>query len=157
MEHLDWNALDRTFWLLDTFAGIDDRFVTDEERGRAKLAESDGKLASGVYTADLEGVKANFAEWERVRFVVGSIPETLPEVTAERVAFLHIDMNCAPPEVAALRHFWPRLAPGGVVLLDDYAYRGFEPQKRAMDEVAGELGVDVLSLPTGQGLIVKPV
>ena len=157
MEFLDWNTNDRTFWLLDTFGGIDQRFVTDEERGRDKMAESDSKLASGVYTADLDGVKANFAEWEGVRFVVGAIPDTLPEVTAERIAYLHIDMNCAPPEVAALRHFWPRLSPGAPVLLDDYAYKGFEPQKHAMDGLAAELGADVLSLPTGEGLIVKPV
>jgi hypothetical protein len=141
---------------MDTFGGIDERFVSDEERDRAKLAESAGKLRSGVYTADLEAVKANFAEWTHVRFVPGAIPETLPEVTAARIAFLHIDMNCAPPEVAALRHFWPRLAPGAPVLLDDYAYRGFEPQKQAMDALAAELDAPVLSLPTGQGLLFKP-
>lgn len=156
MEFLGWNDLDRTFWLLDTFGGIDERFVTDEEHGRAKMAESERKLDNGVYTADLAGVEANFAEWARVRFVVGAIPDSLAEAVPERVAFIHIDMNCAPPEVAALRHFWPRLSPGGVVLLDDYAYRGFEPQKHAMDAAAAEFGVTVLSLPTGQGLIVKP-
>lgn len=156
MERYGWNDRGRDFWLMDTFGGIDARFVSDEELGRAKLAESAGKLDRGVYTADLEAVKANFAEWTHVRFVPGAIPETLPEVTAERIAFLHIDMNCAPPEVAALRHFWPRLAPGAPVLLDDYAYRGFEPQKRAMDALAAELDAPVLSLPTGQGLLFKP-
>jgi macrocin-O-methyltransferase TylF-like protien len=156
MADLVWDKLDRTFWLMDTFAGIDERFITDEERNREKLAESDGKLESGVYTADFDGVQANFSEWSNVRFVKGSIPDTLPEVTADAIAFLHIDMNCAPPETAALRHFWDMITPGGLVLLDDYAYRGFEPQKEAMDALTAELGVAVLSLPTGQGLILKP-
>lgn len=155
MEYLDWNRFTRLYWLMDTFAGIDERFITDEERERAKLAESDNKLKSGVYTANFEGVKANFAGWTNIRFVRGSIPETLTEVTAGKVAFLHIDMNCAPPEIAALEYFWDRITPGGLVLLDDYAYRGFEPQKDAMDTLSGKLGAPILSLPTGQGLIQK--
>lgn len=67
------------------------------------------------------------------------------------MAYLHIDMNCAPPEVAALRFFWPRLTPGAFVLLDDYANRGRDEQRRAMDEVAAEFGVKICTLPTGQG------
>ena len=42
------------------------------------------------------------------------------------------------------------------MLLDDYAYHGFEPQKHSMDEVAKEKNVMIASLPTGQGLIIKP-
>ncbi len=49
------------------------------------------------------------------------------------VAFRHIDMNCAPPEVAALRFFWPRLSPGAFALRDDYAYREYEEQRLAMN------------------------
>ena len=65
-------------------------------------------------------------------------------------------MNCAPPELAALRHFWPRLVPGGVVLMDDYAYMGFDEQGAAFDAWARETGIPILALPTGQGLIIKP-
>jgi hypothetical protein len=72
------------------------------------------------------------------------------------VAYLHIDMNCAEPEVAALTHFWDKLAAGAPVLLDDYAYLGYEPQRLAMDEFARAHGITVGSLPTGQGLIFKP-
>jgi hypothetical protein len=58
------------------------------------------------------------------------------------------------PERAALEALWPRIPRGGVVLLDDYAYWGHGNQKDAMDAAARSLGVEVLSLPTGQGLIV---
>ena len=81
---------------------------------------------------------------------------TLDQVDSRSVAFLHIDMNCAPPEVAALRYFWPRLTPGAFVLLDDYAYRGYEEQHLAMNALASELDVPICSLPTGQGLLIKP-
>ena len=64
-------------------------------------------------------------------------------------------MNCALPERAALEFFWDRLSPGAIVLLDDYGYRGHECQRDAIDEVARSKYVRVLSLPTGQGLIIK--
>jgi hypothetical protein len=155
MQRLDWDTTGRTFWLLDTFAGLDERYVADGERPVA-LARNRRDLASGFYVSGPAPVVENFAQWKHVRIVVGAVPDTLADVDAARVAFLHLDMNCAPPEVAALAHFWPRLSPGAVVLLDDYAYVGFRSQKAAMDAFAATRDIAILSLPTGQGLIVKP-
>jgi hypothetical protein len=42
-----------------------------------------------------------------------------------------------------------------MILLDDYAYPGYPLSKKGMDEFANRKGVQVLSLPTGQGLIIK--
>jgi Methyltransferase domain len=109
----------------------------------------------GGYETDVARVRANFAEWPNAVVVSGNVPEILPTVNIPSVAFLHIDMNCAYPERAALEYFWDRLSPGAFVLLDDYAYYGFENQADAIDAVAGSLGLEVLSLPTGQGLITK--
>jgi hypothetical protein len=64
-------------------------------------------------------------------------------------------MNCAMPEYAAVKHFWPNMVPGAPLLLDDYAYFGFQSQKTAMDEFAKEAGIMILSLPTGQGVAIK--
>ena len=46
--------------------------------------------------------------------------------------------------------------PGALILLDDYAYKGGELQKAAMDDAAAAKNVKFLSLPTGHGLLVKP-
>lgn len=156
MEYLDWDRLGKTFYLLDTFSGIDPRFITDSERESGALAKSDELVRNGMYVDSVDSVRANFAQWTNQRIIVGAVPETLDQVDAESVAYLHIDMNCAPPEVAALRHFWPRLTPGAFVLLDDYANRGRDEQRVAMDDVARELGVSICALPTGQGLLIKP-
>lgn len=104
---------------------------------------------------DLERVRANYAEWPNVEIIRGAVPEVLPAVRPASVAFLHIDMNCAYPERAALEYFWDFLSPGAVVLLDDYAYFGCESIARAIDDGAAVLGAEVLSLPTGQGLIIR--
>ncbi|BBZ01769.1 methyltransferase [Mycolicibacterium chitae] len=156
MEHLDWDRLNKTFYLLDTFAGLDPRFVSAAERESGALAKSEEHLRRGMYADGADSVRANFAEWKNQRIIVGAVPETLAEVDANSIAYLHIDMNCAPPEVAALRYFWPCLTPGAFVLLDDYANRGRDEQRVAMDEVADELGVSICMLPTGQGLLIKP-
>ncbi len=156
MEALDWNTLDRMFFLLDTFHGLDERFVTQAEIEKGVMSKNEAALRSGFYTSNANAVRANFSEWKNVQVVVGAIPETLGRITAEAVAFLHIDMNCAPPEIAAIEYLWPRLVPGAFILLDDYAYRGYEAQKVAMDIFAKGKGVAIASLPTGQGLLIRP-
>ena len=65
-------------------------------------------------------------------------------------------MNSSTPEVAALEALWPRLTRGGVVLFHDFGYRGFEPQHEAMSAFAQAHGFPIASLPTGQGLLLKP-
>jgi hypothetical protein len=113
-------------------------------------------LQSGFYITGTDSVRANFAQWPRAHIIEGAIPDTLGQVKARQIAYLHLDMNCAPPEIAALTYFWERLVAGAPVLLDDYAYLGYTQQKLAMDDFARERSVAICSLPTGQGLLIKP-
>lgn len=156
MALLDWDKTERTFYLLDTFRGIDERYVSDAEKALGVLKRNADEIKSGFYTLDVDEVRRNFAEWKNVKIIVGSIPETLVEIASTLIAFLHIDLNCSPPEVAAADALWDRICPGEIVLLDDYAYHGYRTQKLGMDEFAKRKGVTILSLPTGQGLIIKP-
>lgn len=154
LERWHWNATGRRFFLIDTFAGpVLEQFSAGEvDRGRRAIAEQ--AVESGAYVTDLNRIRANYREWPGAVIVPGAVPAVLPAVEAETVAFLHLDMNCAYPERAALEYFWPKMAPGGVVLLDDYAYFGHEEQAEAIGQAAAGLGAGVLSLPTGQGLII---
>jgi hypothetical protein len=43
-----------------------------------------------------------------------------------------------------------------IVVLDDYAWQGYEEQKAAMDDFAATVKVEILTLPTWQGIIIKP-
>jgi hypothetical protein len=155
MKSLDWAKIGKRFYLIDTFGGPLFAQYSAEELavGRGRVAQE--ALTKGAYVTDLARVRANYAEWPNVEIVQGAVPGVLPSVGVGRVAFLHIDMNCAYPERAALEFFWDRLTPGGMVLFDDYAYFGNDPLKAAIDSAAASLGAEVLSLPTGQGLIVK--
>lgn len=150
MKHLDWNQTDRNFYLFDTFNGLVETQMSEEERslGRAKTF-------TPFYQECYDLAVNNFAEWPKAQLVRGMVPETLGQVSIEKVAYLSIDMNLAEPEIAAIRYFWPKMVKGGFILMDDYGYHGYLPQKRATDHLAQELGFSVLSMPTGQGLIIK--
>jgi len=156
MAYLDWDSLGKQFYLLDTFRGLDERFVSAEDEKAGAFEKNRIHLSSGFYVESVEPIRQNFSEWRNAIIVEGSIPETLPQVHASRIAYLHLDMNCSPPEVAALEFFWERLIGGAFVLLDDYAYHNYRSQMRAMDGFAKKRRLHILSLPTGQGLLVKP-
>ncbi|MBS1824340.1 MAG: class I SAM-dependent methyltransferase [Acidobacteria bacterium] len=155
MHHLDWNAISRNYFLIDTFAGPNLEQYSSQEREKGRVAIAEKALAAGAYITDVNCVRRNFSEWRNASVVQGEVPGVLGALNLNEVAFLHLDMNCAYPECSALEHLWPKMAPGGVVLLDDYSYFGHELQGDALDALFSGFGADVLTLPTGQGLIIK--
>lgn len=142
----DETFAERTFYLFDTFQGI-----VVEQLNANEPAPIEGRFPD-VYDVAC----ANFADKPYVRIVRGAVPETLSAYTGSRVAYLHIDMNAAYPEVEALKFFWDLLAPGAMVVFDDYGFPRHREQRIALDEVATSLGVEIMMLPTCQGILVKP-
>ena len=149
IQYVDFQSLGKTYYLLDTFSGMDPRYSSPYEMRRSDILGY-GRRA-GVY----EQVQETFKGFN-VSIIRGAVPETLPQVTSQRIAFLSVDMNAVRPEVEALEYFWNKLVSGAMVVLDDYGYPGCLEQKEAHDRFAAAKGVRVLSLPTCQGLIVKP-
>jgi hypothetical protein len=153
MSYLDWDSTGKTFYLVDTFAGLDDKLisdgsVTESERNRMHLDE-------GFYVTDLDSVRANFSEWRNVRIIPGAVPVALDQLESREFAYVHLDMNSAAADSAAFETLWPTVARGGIILLDDYAFCGYRDTKIALDKAANKLSVEIASLPTGQGLVVK--
>jgi hypothetical protein len=152
MSYLKFEQLQaRRFYLVDTFEGVPaDQFSAEEKEAGVD------ERARELYPHDVyELCRRNFAAYPNAVLVRGRVPEVLASLPEGPVAYLSIDMNCVAPEVAAVRHFWPRLVPGAVVLFDDYGVLGHENQKRAADALAAELGNPLFPLPSGQALIVK--
>jgi O-methyltransferase len=145
MEYIDFGKIDKKFYLLDTYCGI----PTDMMHSSANLPFE--------YSECFEAVKQTFAQFSNVRVIRGIVPNTLSDVDSERIAYLSIDMNCAEPEIAAAEFFWDKISAGGVIVLDDYCYsEHYDVQNKAFDEFARGRNIEVLALPTGQGLIFKP-
>jgi O-methyltransferase len=150
-RYVDLNATGKTFYLFDTFCGIPDEQISPEERAMGRDREN-----CEFYEECYERAVRNFAGYPKAVLVRGVVPDSLRTVAIDKVCYLSIDMNIAAPELAAIEHFWDKLVPGAPVLLDDYAWLGYVTQKRAMDLFAARKGVEILTLPTGQGLLIKP-
>jgi O-methyltransferase len=149
-EYINFNATGKMFWLFDTFCGIPEEQLNERERALGRLGEN------SWYPDCWELAKTNFAPFPNARLVRGKVPDTLATVEIDRVSYLSLDMNIALPERAALEFFWPKLVPGALVVLDDYAQKPYEEQKRAIDEFAADREITILTLPTGQGMLIKP-
>lgn len=149
IEYVDFGQIkDKKYYLLDTFEGLLEQYISAEEKEYG--------IDEYQYAECFEEVKKTFGSYQNVVIVKGAVPDTLSEVKSEKVSFLSIDMNCVEPEIAAAEFFWDKLVSGAAIVLDDYGWAKHILQKRAFDKFADEKGVPILSLPTGQGLILKP-
>ena len=146
-DYVGFKQLQKTFFLMDTYEGLSAKYSTENELKFSKLMR---------YESCYEEVKNTFKDYANVKIIRGAIPDTLHEVTSEKIAYLSIDMNCVIPEIAAVEYFWDKLVAGATIVLDDYGGVGHEEQKYAFNEFAKRKDVPILCLPTGQGLIIKP-
>lgn len=149
-RYLKFDRIDRTFWLYDTFSGIPSELLEGHERSQAEATNA------AFYVDCYAVARQNFAPFPNARLIRGALPATLSDVP-ERIAYLSIDLNSATFERQTMEVLWPRLVPGALVVIDDYGFRGHEEQHDFWDGLARDNGVGVLALPTGQGLLVKPL
>jgi O-methyltransferase len=148
-RYLDFGTIDRKFWLFDTFEGIPAGEMTmDEEHFRKQRNQ-------GIYFDVFEIAKRNFAPFPNAVLVRGALPASLDGVSIDRIAYLSVDLNAASYEKASIERVWDRVVPGAAIVLDDYAFESHEEQNRMWNAFAADHGQVVLTLPTGQGLIVK--
>ncbi len=150
INYVQFQNLNKKYYLLDTFSGMAEKYSTPEEMERHKT------IGYGQKSDLYEQVMETFKDFN-VRVIKGPVPETLAEVDTQKVCYLSIDMNSVLPEVEALKFFWDKMVSGGIIILDDYGYaNASNEQKAAHDAFAKSKGVMILTLPTCQGLIIKP-
>lgn len=141
VDYLGGREFPKTFWAYDLF-----------EHGAGELHRAMPEHGPDLYRQ----VRARFDGYAGVRIVRGRIPDVFAGRSPGRIAYLHIDLNQAAAEIAALDALFDRVVPGGVVVLDDYewamSYRG---QKLAEDSWFEARSYRVFPLPTGQGIVIK--
>jgi hypothetical protein len=148
-EYLDFHTIDRKFWLFDTFSGIPEGEMTAKE---AALAQ---QRNAGIYFDVYDIAKRNFSKFDNAVLVKGLLPGTLESVPIEKIAYLSIDLNVAQYEQECIDRVWDKVVPGCTIVLDDYAFAGCEEQNAMWNEFASVHGQSILTLPTGQGLMIK--
>lgn len=148
-DYLDFASNSKRWWLYDTFDGIpDDQLNPGWEGINDRLYR--GKLS-------VDDVRERFAPFPNIDVIQGRVPEILAEQSPAAISFLHMDLNSAVAEVAALEALFDRISPGGVVVFDDYCWASARVQYDAEKKWFEERGLHILPVPTGQGVFVKPV
>lgn len=110
---------DRRVWVADSFQGLPapdtEQFPVD-----ASWTKSAGKLA-----VSQETVRDTFARYglldDQVCFLPGWFKDTLPNAPIERLAVMRLDGDLYASTLDALTYLYPKLSPGGFVIIDDYA------------------------------------
>jgi hypothetical protein len=132
--------MDRDLWLFDTFEGMTPPGEQDVSlRGRPASATFEKRRngdSCDWCVAPLEEVRRAVLgtgyDPRRVHFVKGRVEDTIPAHAPDRIAILRVDTDWYESTRHELEHLFPRLAEGGVLIVDDYGY--WLGVKKATDE-----------------------
>jgi hypothetical protein len=136
---LDAGDATREVYLFDTFEGM--TRPTDADRDVSGVG-ADERLQRGRSTDTIwaraapEEVTQNVLSTGypngRVHLVKGRVEDTIPEHAPEQIALLRLDTDWYESTLHELRHLYPRLVRGGVLIIDDYGH--WQGARKAVDE-----------------------
>ena len=129
----------RKLYLCDTFEGMTEPSVKDRQfdgRTATDILAADEKNTGMWCYADESDVRANMAKTgypeDKLVFVKGKVEETIPASIREEIALLRLDTDWYGSTKHELEHLYPRLVPGGVMIIDDYGH--WRGSREATDE-----------------------
>lgn len=114
---------DRTVYVADSFEGLP---PPDPEKYPADAG--DRHFTYDALAISREQVQANFEKYglldEQVVFLKGWFKDTLPGLAAERLAVVRLDGDMYESTMDGLVNLYPKLSPGGFLVIDDFALPG---------------------------------
>jgi len=133
---------DRDIYLYDTFEGMPKPTEWDVDYSGARSMDVWEKTkwdhvdgSSDVYCS-IEDVKQNLERTpypkDRFHLIKGKVEDTIPDTAPAKIALLRLDTDYYESTKHELEHLFPRLQPGGVLVIDDYGH--FQGARKAVDE-----------------------
>jgi O-methyltransferase len=135
---------DRPLHLFDSFTGM----PPDTEKTES-FRPGDFNRTSEQHVAAL------LSAFPTVKIHAGFIPDTFKGLDVPTVAWAHVDVDLYRSVRDCIEWIYPRLAPGGVIVFDDYGFPSCPGARRAVDEAFADKPEIPICLPTGQCLVVK--
>ncbi len=127
----------RTVWVADSFAGL------PKPSGKYEADRDDVHWTYPQLAVSEDEVKANFERYglldEQVRFLKGFFQDTLAEAPIEQLAVARLDGDMYESTIVALEALYPKLSPGGYLIVDDYG--AVEACKIAVDDYRRDHGI----------------
>ncbi len=143
--------MDRNIYLYDTFAGASEPTEKDIKtlsgRPAKKTWEKCQKESFNEWMyAPIEEVKKNVLSVsypsEKIFFVKGMVEKTIPSIMPSKISILRLDTDFYESTYHELKHLFPLLSKGGVLIIDDYG--DFTGAKRAVDKYLKENNIKIL-------------
>jgi hypothetical protein len=141
----------RKFYLYDTFEGMTEPTARDVDfSGRTPqqhLQTLNAGRMSEMTNSPLDEVRKNVLSTgvaaERFEFIKGKVEETIPAALPPGpIAILRLDTDWYESTKHEMVHLFPRLATGGVLIVDDYGF--WRGSREACDEYFREQQVKML-------------
>ena len=146
---LTLGSTERELYLFDTFEGMSEPTQHDRDETGALAADlleerdRDERLwAYAPLEAVRSAVRGTGYPGERLHFVKGKVEDTVPEEAPEAIALLRLDTDWYESTRHELVHLYPRLASGGVLIIDDYG--SWLGARKAVDEYVAENDLPLL-------------
>ena len=134
----------RNLHLFDTFDGFDNKDL-EKETNRDERYSTDN-----FSDTKLEEVKALFSESNNISFYKGYFPDTAKDLKEDKFAFVHLDADLYKPTIDALNYFYPKLSPGGVIIIHDYNHT-WDGIRKALDEFMVTIPESLIEITDWQG------
>ena len=110
---------DKKIWVADSFEGL-----PPPNAARYPADRNDKYHLMSHLAVSLDQVKANFEAFdlldEQVCFLKGWFKDTLPVAPISKLSVMRLDGDMYESTMDALIHLYPKLSPGGYVIIDDY-------------------------------------
>jgi len=140
---------DRDLYLFDTFTGMTEPGEEDVKHSGESAADvlaGSSRESHDWAVASIDQVReavlsVGYPE-DRIHFVQGRVEDTLPAQAPADIGLLRLDTDWYASTKHELVHLYPRLAPGGVLIIDDYAY--WQGARQAVDEYIEENALPLL-------------
>lgn len=155
---------ERDLYLYDTFEGLPAPGEHDAVSGSdASVAEIYAETTQNepFLEAPVDVVRANLARtrypMDRIRTVAGLVEDTIPSTAPAQIAFLRLDTDWYSSTKVEMETLFPRLSPGGILIIDDYAF--LDGVRKAVDDYLATYSVPVFlhRIDTAGRLVVKPM
>ncbi|MCX6284987.1 MAG: class I SAM-dependent methyltransferase [Bacteroidetes bacterium] len=137
LHHMD---PERKFYLFDTFEGFKDQDLAIEK------GEAASYTTSNFADTHIDKVLSTIAGNRNISVQPGYFPGSALKLVQERFALVNIDADLYNPTRAGLEFFYPRLSPGGVILVHDYNYQ-WEGVLRAVDDFCKTIPESMVIIP----------
>lgn len=126
---------DRELYLFDTFEGMPPPTAHDVRVLDGLPAGDPSSLTPGIAVEEeavRRAVESTGYPTERIHLVRGRVEDTLPDAAPDAIALLRLDTDWYESTRHELEHLFPRLAVGGILVIDDYGH--WAGARAAVDE-----------------------